>query len=187
MRAVFWATYLIWIACEIGLVLRERGQPSGADTDRGSRRFVVTMVTLSILAAFLLHAYAPAARIAPPTLPLVGSGLVLMWLGIVLRYWSVWTLGRHFRTTVMLQDQHDLIQRGPYRVLRNPSYSGGLLTFAGLGLVLDNWLSLAVLIAGPLIGFMGRIRVEDAALAAHFGERYAAWRARTWSLVPGLW
>ena len=187
MRFVFWATYLVWIGGEIALMLRELGKPSDANTDRGSRRFVAIVITISIVAAFLLRAYAPASRIAPPTLLLIGGGLTLMWLGMALRYWSIWTLGRYFRTTVMLQAQHDLIARGPYRLLRNPSYSGSLLTFAGLGLVLDNWLSLALLIIGPLTGFVRRIQVEDAALAAHFGERYADYRAHTWSLVPGLW
>jgi protein-S-isoprenylcysteine O-methyltransferase len=187
MRILFWATYVVWIGGEIGLVLRELGKPSGANLDRGSRRFVAIVIMISIVAAFLLRAYAPAARIAPATLPLIGGGLVLMWLGMALRYWSVWSLGRHFRTTVVLQDGHELVQCGPYRLLRNPSYSGSLLTFAGLGLVLDNWLSLALLIAGPLTGFVRRIRIEDATLAAHFGQRYAAYRAHTWSLVPGLW
>jgi len=187
MRFIFWMTYLVWIGGEIGLVLRELDKPSGANMDRGSRRFVATAITISIIVAFLLRAYAPMARIAPPTLLLIGSGLVLMWLGMALRYWSVWILGRHFRTTVMLQADHDLISRGPYRALRHPAYSGSLLTFIGLGLVLDNWLSLTLLIVGPLTGFVRRIRVEDATLAAYFGERYAAYRSHTWSLVPGLW
>ena len=110
-----------------------------------------------------------------------------MWGGVVLRIWAVRTLGSLFRTVVVIQDKHELIIAGPYRLLRHPSYAGSLLTLAGIGLALGNWLSLLVAVLGALIGFTRRIPVEEAALQAHFGGDYTAYAHRTWRLVPLIW
>jgi protein-S-isoprenylcysteine O-methyltransferase Ste14 len=86
----------------------------------------------------------------------------------------------------MVQDEHRLVEAGPYRVLRHPAYTGGLLTVAGIGLAMGNWLSLLVLMGVVLIGYGYRIRVEEQALKARFGERYDRYAAARWRLVPFL-
>src|SRR5262249_9179669 len=53
-----------------------------------------------------------------------------------------------------------------YSVLRHPSYTAILLILAGIGISYGNWLSLAALIFLPLIGFINRIHLEEAALSA---------------------
>jgi protein-S-isoprenylcysteine O-methyltransferase Ste14 len=105
---------------------------------------------------------------------------VLIWTGIALRLWAVRTLGRFFRVTVTVQDDHRLVDSGPYARLRNPSYTGSLITMAGVGLSIGNWLSLAAMALIPIFGFGWRIRVEEASLAARFGADYEAYRGRRW-------
>jgi protein-S-isoprenylcysteine O-methyltransferase len=129
----------------------------------------------------------PAAQIPGRGWPLLLSGLVLMWGGIGLRLWAVRTLGRFFRTVVHIQDHHQLLSDGPYRLLRHPSYAGTLLTLAGVGLAMGNWLSCLVAVLGALIGFTRRIQVEEAALHARFGDAYTAYAQHTWRLVPFIW
>jgi protein-S-isoprenylcysteine O-methyltransferase len=87
----------------------------------------------------------------------------------------------------MLDDDHQLITTGPYRLLRHPSYAGSLLTLAGLGLALGNWLSLLSAVLGALLGFIRRIPIEEAVLQARFGAEYTAYTQRTWRLVPFMW
>ena len=61
------------------------------------------------------------------------------------------------------------------------------MLFLGMGLALGNVLSLVVLMLPVPLAFLRRIHVEEAALAAHFGEAWTAHAQRTWRLVPFLW
>jgi protein-S-isoprenylcysteine O-methyltransferase Ste14 len=62
-----------------------------------------------------------------------------------------------------------------------------LLIVTGLGLAYGNWLSLALLLALPLVSLLPRIAVEEAVLTSTLGRPYAEYRAHTKRLVPGLW
>lgn len=123
----------------------------------------------------------PAPRLVFPL------ALVVVWSGMALRLWAILTLGRFFRTTVVVQEDHVLVQSGPYGMLRNPAYTGALITLAGFGAAIGNWISVALLTAVPLVGYVRRIRVEERALSARFGPTYLAYRKRTWALFPLLW
>jgi protein-S-isoprenylcysteine O-methyltransferase Ste14 len=186
---VFWLNFCAWVAIWVGLVLRDRG--SNVDvhtpTDQGSRTVIGISLWSGVLLAFLTAWAVPAAHIPGSGWPLLLGGLVLMWGGIALRIWAVRTLGSLFRTVVVIQDKHQLIIAGPYRLLRHPSYAGSLLTLAGIGLALGSWLSLLVAVLGALIGFTRRIPVEEALLHTHFGDDYTAYARRTWRLVPLIW
>ena len=105
----------------------------------------------------------------------------------MLRGWAIVSLGRYFRRTVTIEPEQQLVRRGPYRLLRHPSYTGLLLVFAGFGLAIGSWLGAA---AALLIGFAGtlpRIRVEEAALAEKFGDDYTDYANSTDRLVPHVW
>jgi protein-S-isoprenylcysteine O-methyltransferase Ste14 len=54
----------------------------------------------------------------------------------------------------------------------------------GLGLAMGNWLSLAAMVLVPLTAYVYRIRVEEQALKARFGESYEHYAATRWRLVP---
>jgi protein-S-isoprenylcysteine O-methyltransferase Ste14 len=96
-------------------------------------------------------------------------------------------LGRAFRTTVEVEAGQQVVDRGPYRWVRHPSYTGMLVIGVGLGLAYGNWLSLAVLVLLPLATMLRRIFVEEAALVRVLGQPYLAYRCKTKRLVPGLW
>jgi len=187
IRTAFWVSYWAWILMEIWIFSRDLRRAPGERRDRGS--FFLIMVTIGggVTAAFYAPHLYPWARIALPQPQVFWSAIVLMWAGIGLRVWSVLTLGRHFRIAVRILDDHRLVTRGPYRVLRHPSYTGGILTVTGLGLALGNWISLAVAFTGIFIGYGVRIVVEEAALAARFGAAFDAHKKRTWAVIPPVW
>jgi protein-S-isoprenylcysteine O-methyltransferase Ste14 len=87
----------------------------------------------------------------------------------------------------MTSADQSVITSGPYRALRHPSYAGILLLLTGVGIMLGNWLSLAALILLPLIGFMNRIRVEEAALSGTLGEAYTSYARGRKRMIPFLW
>jgi protein-S-isoprenylcysteine O-methyltransferase len=107
-------------------------------------------------------------------------GMALVWAGILFRFWAVRKLGKFFRSKVVIQDRHTLISHGPYKYLRNPSYTGVLLTLVGFGIGIGNWLSMIVLFTTGLLSFVRRIAVEDRALTERFGKEYEEYRKKTW-------
>jgi protein-S-isoprenylcysteine O-methyltransferase Ste14 len=125
---------------------------------------------------------APAGSVSP-----VVVGLTLFVAGMALRAWAIITLGRFFTHVLAMQPGQRVVQEGPYRLLRHPSYTGLLLGLAGVGIALDNWLSLGSLVLFPLLGIVVRIRREEAMLTSQLGDAYSSYSARTRRLVPGLW
>ncbi len=111
--------------------------------------------------------------------------LVLMAAGIGLRFYAIRTLGKYFTVTVRTHQAQRVIETGPYRLVRHPSYSASLLTFAGMCLALANWLVL-VTIVFPVMGFAYRIRVEEAVLLDALGDDYRRYMRHTKRLVPYL-
>lgn len=185
-RQAFWLSYFAWIAIEIAIWSRDIVRVKGERRDRFSMLAIGASIGIGISLAFNAPRIAHAWIQAPPQL-LAGLGIALIWLGIGLRLWAVRTLGRFFRVTVTVQTDHRLVESGPYARLRNPSYTGAMITLAGVGIAMGHWLSLAAMILFPIIGFAWRIRVEEASLASRFGADYQAYRSRRWALLPPLW
>jgi protein-S-isoprenylcysteine O-methyltransferase len=88
---------------------------------------------------------------------------------------------------VAIASDHQLVEAGPYRWLRHPSYAGALLAFLGLGLCLHNWAALAAVVVPVSVVFWRRMRIEEAALLGTFGERYRDYMRRTRRLIPFIY
>jgi protein-S-isoprenylcysteine O-methyltransferase len=114
----------------------------------------------------------------------LGAGLFAV--GTILRWWSIVHLGRFFSVDVAIASDHKVVETGPYRFVRHPSYTGLLLQCAGLGIVLRTTLSLLVIIVPTFLVLFHRIRVEEKALLANFGKDYEAYTRRTKRLLPGV-
>lgn len=176
-------TLIVWVALEVRQGLRRRA--GATNTDRGSLMAVrVGAIAGALLAASVARISATAFVYGPA---LMVSSIGLMWAGIALRWWSFRTLGRYFTFQVMTSPDQPVITSGPYRYLRHPSYTGILLILAGVGVGYGNLLSLLALIVLPLLGFINRIRVEEAALSATLGDRYTTYAMGRKRLVPFVW
>ena len=119
-----------------------------------------------------------------PWQPLLG--LALLVAGLALTVWARRILGRNWSAWVTLKQEHELVQEGPYRVVRHPIYTGLILGFVGTAIARDE---LRGLLAVALVAytFIAKLRLEERWLGEQFGARYQAYRARTWALLPWLY
>ena len=113
-------------------------------------------------------------------------GIILMLLGMAFRFYAMSVLGRFFTYDVAVQAGQTIVEAGPYRYIRHPSYTGALITLVGLGLALGNWAAVLVILACMGTAYAYRIFVEESALVAVLGEPYKQYMRRTRRLVPFL-
>jgi protein-S-isoprenylcysteine O-methyltransferase Ste14 len=117
---------------------------------------------------------------------IIWAGVLVTLAGLVLTLWARAALGSNWGARVVINENHDLVSRGPYSRLRHPIYAGILLMLAGTvavigsaasapGLVLVSW---AVVV---------KLRYEEVLLLRHFGEPYRCYCDRTNRLIPLIW
>ena len=134
----------------------------------------------------------PLARALAPEAVLSGGGVfvvgaVIGWLGLLLRWWSFATLGKYFTTVVKTSTDQVVVERGPYRVLRHPSYTGLLAAFVGCGLMLGNWVGTAASFLLILVGLIYRLRREERAMIDSLGDAYLDFAADRARPIPFVW
>ena len=158
----------------------------GRREDRSNRWIFVPFVVYGALVTWL-----PPFTDSRDILTLDGdalrfAGLLVFVVGGVLRVAPMFVLGRRFSPLVAIQEQHELATHGLYGVIRHPSYLGAGLTMLGWTLVFRSGLGLLLMPIAVWLG-VARMDAEEALLASEFGEAYAAYRRRTWRLVPFLY
>jgi protein-S-isoprenylcysteine O-methyltransferase Ste14 len=114
-------------------------------------------------------------------------GAVAGWLGLLLRWWCFVALGRYFTVVVKTTSDQVVVERGPYRFLRHPSYTGLLLALLGCGVMLGNWVGTLAAFAVLLAAVVYRLRIEERALTASLGEDYRVFARQRARLVPFIW
>jgi protein-S-isoprenylcysteine O-methyltransferase Ste14 len=176
--------YAFWLLSELvigGIIprLRRRGTPIRYE-DRSSRMLAFLSMGLGLIIAFLFSGFGIASL--PSWAFYLGIGVLIT--GVLLRQWSVAVLGRYFSRTVGVQEGQTVVDRGPYRLVRHPAYTGSLLTIVGLGLVLQSWGAVLVLLAFFGVAFGYRIHVEEAVLTSKLGDEYVEYAKRTKRLIP---
>lgn len=184
---MFWASYICWVIFEMWVFRRDRQAVRGEARDRGSLYSVIICMVIGLAIGFSAPHVARFARMHLPAIWIFWSAMALIWAGLGTRLWAIVTLGRFFRTTVFMQETHRLVTDGPYRILRHPAYTGSLMTLAGIGLAMGNWISLAGIVGCALVGYIHRIGAEERALREHFGKAFEENRTRTWAILPFVW
>ena len=183
---IFWSACASWVLPEIIAWRLKRSPDSSKVRDRGSLNLIVVLWWIGIASDFLLSLLLPQAAISWKQASVFFIGICLMLAGIGVRWHSAAILGKYFTFDVAVHSDQTLIEAGPYRYIRHPSYSSALLTLVGFGLALGNWAGLIATLSCMGFAYAYRIPVEEAALAAALGEPYKQYVKRTWRLVPFL-
>ena len=110
-------------------------------------------------------------------------GVAVCVLGLLGAIWSRKTLGANWSSLVLFKQEHELVQKGPYRFVRHPIYSRILLMCLGSAISagrLGSWLGLPLLFAG----FWIKLRQEEVLLTRYFPTEYPAYKTRVKALIP---
>ena len=181
---IFIVSYVAWILFEVVAGMSRKAKGAAKGKDRGSFFFLVGMIWLGISLDFVFCSRMQQAAIPWMRVQIFFAGIALMWVGIAFRYYCMRVLGRYFTFDVAVHGGQTVVEAGPYRYIRHPSYAGAFITLVGFGLALGNWAGLLALIVCGAIGYAYRINVEETALIGALGEPYREYMGRTLRLIP---
>lgn len=182
-RLVFGISVAAFAVGEFSQVVKWRRGASRTDV-QGELVFRVIFFA-GILMLPLAQALAPGAALDGAGVFVLGA--VIGWLGLLLRWWSFASLGAYFTTVVKTSVDQVVVARGPYRVLRHPSYTGLLMAIVGGGLVLGNWVGAAASVLLILAGLVYRLLREERAMVDTLGGAYVDFAKDRARLVPFVW
>jgi protein-S-isoprenylcysteine O-methyltransferase Ste14 len=124
---------------------------------------------------------------ASPELWRVLVSLLCFVLACILSWTATRALGRqHLRFDAAIGTEHELVRRGPYRLVRHPIYTSMLCVLWGIGFMAASPVMFVVATAVFLGGTEIRVRTEDRLLAARFGEQFEEYRRSTQAYLPLL-
>ena len=161
-------------------------RPEAKGRDGGSLAVIYILQIAGFFLSFTLWArgQAPGGRLGDWSL---WAGAAVAAFGVGFRGWSVYTLGQYFTYVVKVTPDQKVVDTGPYRLIRHPSYTGGTLIGVGIGLSMQYALGPVILGGAMLASYVIRMLVEERALAEGIGEPYRAYMARTKRLIPFIW
>ncbi len=183
-----WIGYLwlallaVWLVTSFSVKSTQRVQPV-------SDRLVHVLFTV---AAFylLVHTDYPwpllEMRVLPRSAGILILGFVLLVVGVGFAVFARLIIGRNWSGNVTIKQDHELVCRGPYSLVRHPIYAGLLLAMLGTAIAAGSVHSfVGVLLAA--IGFKIKSRVEERFMTEQFGAQYVSYRGRVKGLVPFVW
>jgi protein-S-isoprenylcysteine O-methyltransferase Ste14 len=116
---------------------------------------------------------------------LAALGLLLAVAGLLFACWARAILGSNWSAVVQVKQDHELIERGPYRYVRHPIYTGLLLALVGTALLLGEWRAVLGFVI-MFVSFWRKLRLEETWLSEYFGPAYGEYMQRVKALIPGV-
>jgi protein-S-isoprenylcysteine O-methyltransferase Ste14 len=189
-----WCLYgLLAVALPVALQLRRTGSTGlkGVSGRPGSVEWLagvglVGAIALGVVAAALAESGDVDPIEALDISPLHAAGVVLYAVGLAAIVFSQQWMGRSWRIGVDERERTQLVTGGPFRLVRNPIFTGMITTSVGLALIVPSVLSIAsvALLIGSL-EVQTRL-VEEPYLTRVHGEEYTGWAGRAGRFLPGL-
>lgn len=177
----------LWLAKTDPALLAERMRPTfQADQPAADKKFMLTFV-LVMLIWLVAIGLDRRAQVSDVPLVLQALGLAMYLLSTAFIMWVF--RENSFATPVVkvqAERRHRVISSGPYAFVRHPMYSGIMLFFVGVPLLLGSWWGVAIAPVFAIL-FAIRARIEERALVEGLPD-YADYAERVrYRLVPGVW
>lgn len=114
------------------------------------------------------------------------AAVVIGFSMLPLMVWMFQSIGNNISPSHTTRQGHQLVTSGPYRWIRHPLYTFGLIAMSSLVVFTGLW-SLGLFLAAAFVVLMWRVPKEEANLIATFGDEYRHYMARTGRFVPRFW
>jgi len=186
LSILFYISMVAWFLTEfLYKNILKSGKEDQKNKDKSTLNILWLAIPFSIMSSIFIS-YNTHFTIVDETWILY-LGELLIVIGILFRYMIIRSLGKYFTVDVTIRQDHKIKKEGFYKYLRHPSYAFSLLTSLGLGLYLNNWLSLIFAFVPPFLAFAYRINIEEQALVEQFGDEYLEYRKSTKKLIPFIY
>lgn len=129
-----------------------------------------------MVTAIALTVVAPV-RFLPAGLLRVLLGVLLAATGTVLWVWGRWIMSQHDISSDPARAPSALVDGGPYRFTRNPTYLGLVVVFLGAAVAFNSVWLLGFTVAEFILADR-QVRREESYLVLWFGEAYVDYRSR---------
>jgi len=124
-------------------------------------------------------------HIIPQTNAIVIVSSILCVCGLGFCLWARAVLGRNWSGTVTLKENHELIVRGPYRLVRHPIYTG-LLAMLIATAIAQGHIAGVIGVVLVFASFWIKLSYEEELMANQFPDQYPAYRERVKRIIPFL-
>jgi len=173
-----WRAYVVWKRTGMNPIVF-RNSDNAHDFIVRVFKFLFTLVAIDIV----LYSFFPFAYRYTDPIQFLQNRWTIM-LGVVLLLLSlVWTvvaqaqMGSSWRVGIDQEHRTSLIERGVFRISRNPIFLGVIVALLGLFLAVPNALSLLTFVLGVTLTGI-QVRLEEEHLSKEHGERYAVYRRK---------
>lgn len=179
---IFYISVAVWIFSELYYKRILKSEKNDEKKDKSTLNILWIVIVPAVFFAVLISTttYFPIKN----QFWILYLGELLIILGVFFRWIIIKSLGKYFTVDVSIKEDHQIKKEGFYKFVRHPSYSFALLTFLGLGLFLNNWISLIVVFIPVFAAFLYRIKIEEHALTEKFGQEYIQYKEKTKMLIP---
>jgi protein-S-isoprenylcysteine O-methyltransferase Ste14 len=155
---------------------------------RESRAQRLRYSILLIIAYFLLVSrrrlpYPLSVRVIPYMEVIAWSAEVLCVAGLIFSIWARATLGRNWSGVITLKEGHELVQRGPYRLVRHPIYTGLVAMFLATVLV-PGYVGGIVGLVLVFVSFWIKLSEEEKIMLKQFSDQYVDYQQRVKRIIP---
>jgi protein-S-isoprenylcysteine O-methyltransferase Ste14 len=186
---VFALVMLSWFAFVVVFLVRQK--PPNAPASKRERASIIGIVLqgagYGLVWSLRRHFFSPIVALSKPL------EIALAVFTVAIAVGSVWfissairTLGKQWSLGARLIEGHKLITEGPYRVVRNPIYTGMFGMLLATGLAVSHWLGLLIAIVVYAIGTAIRVHSEEKLLRGAFGEEFDSYARRVAAVIPFL-
>jgi protein-S-isoprenylcysteine O-methyltransferase Ste14 len=181
----FWAVNLWAFLPERKVVQSGReGLKDAGSKDSGSLKVIMAGNGIALGLAYPLAFVRAWSFPEKWQVPLFVVGVLMVFLGSVIRRYCWRTLGQYFTGDVKAKTDQPVIRSGPYRFVRHPSYTAAMIMFVGIGLALGNWVSLVLITIATIAAYGYRVAVEERALVSAIGEPYRVYMKERKRFIP---
>ena len=108
-----------------------------------------------------------------------------MVIGASFGVWARFTIGTNWSVDVTLKEDHELIERGPYALVRHPIYTALFTMLLGTAIAYGQYENVVIFVAAVVI-FTIKMRAEEHLMTEAFPDQYPEYRRRVKAIVPFL-